>query len=87
MGTFVAPRANRMTTTAYLEIDMTQYDNQQIIDDLDWIAALDDMDHDICDVAREAQNVIKHQETLIQLLAENEKRLRDELDEIRGIIR
>lgn len=23
MGTFVAPRANRMTTTAYLEIDMT----------------------------------------------------------------
>ena len=67
---------------------MTQYvDNQQIVDDLDWIAALDDIDHDICDVAREARNVIRQLEALIQLLADNEKRLRDELDETRGIIR
>lgn len=61
--------------------------HQQLIDDLAWISTLDDIDHDICDTARKAQSVIEHQETLIQLLAENEKRLREELDEIRGIIR
>lgn len=60
--------------------------HQQLIDSLAWIATLDDIDHDICDTAREAQGVIEQQETLIQLLAENERRLRNELDEIRGII-
>ena len=61
--------------------------HQALIDTLAWVATLEDIDHDICDAAREAQSVIENQETLIQLLAENEKRLRDELDEIRGIIR
>ena len=61
--------------------------HQQLIDSLAWVATLDDIDHDICDTAREAQSVIEHQETLIQLLAKNEKRLQDELDKIQGIIR
>lgn len=61
--------------------------HQQLIDDLAWISTLDDIDHDICDAAREAQSVIEYQETLIQLLAENEKRLREELDKIKGIVR
>ncbi len=59
-------------------------DTKRLRDELAWVATLDDIDHDICDAAREAQAVIEQQETRIQLLAENEKRLRDELDEIRG---
>lgn len=58
--------------------------HQALIDTLAWVATLDDIPLVICDAAREAQSVIKQQETLVQLLAKNEKRLRDELDEIRG---
>ena len=59
----------------------------RILNELQWVAELDDVDHDICDIARDAIDEINHQREIIQLLAENEKRLREELDEIRGIIR
>ena len=61
--------------------------HQKLIDNLAWIATIDDIDHDICDAAREAKSVIENQEEMIQILAENEKRLREELDKIHGIIR
>ena len=61
--------------------------NDQLINELIWVAELDDVDHDICDAARQALDVIRQQEQLIELLAENERKLREELDEIKGIIR
>ena len=61
--------------------------NDQLINELNWVAELDDVDHDICDAARQALDVIRQQEQLIELLAENERKLREELDEIKGIVR
>lgn len=61
--------------------------NDELINELNWVAELDNVDHDICDTARQASDVIRQQEELIKLIAENERRLREELDEIKGIIR
>ena len=61
--------------------------NDNLIAELNWVAELDDVDHSICEAAHEAADVIKQQEQLIELLAKNEKKLRDELDKAQGIIR
>jgi len=40
-----------------------------LIEDLEWVASLDDIDHEICDIAKEAVVVIIEMECVIRSLA------------------
>ena len=63
---------------------------ERLAEDLEYYSSDDEycgVDHNILDDCQRASDVIKYQLTLIQNLMENEQKLREELDEIKGIIR
>ena len=63
---------------------------ERLAENLEYYATDDEycnVDHNILDDCRRASDVIQYQLTLIQNLIENEQKLREELDEIKGIVR
>ena len=52
----------------------------QIINDLEWVADLDNVDHEICDVATAAIEAIQSQQRMIERLAETVRQQQTELE-------